>query len=79
LYTALNALPLDAKEKPGIGAVELHYCRKCNTNAIVNLKAGVLKQDDKKRKQMSNVDSLMEDTYISDESRQLLSAKLGLV
>jgi hypothetical protein len=78
IYPALNALPLDAKEKPNIGAVELHYCRKCYSNAIVNLKAGVLKQDEKKRRDIANIDKLMEDTYITDESRQLLSAKLGL-
>jgi hypothetical protein len=56
----------------------LHYCKKCHSNAIVNLNAGVLKQDDKQKRNMSNIDKLIEDTYITEESRQLLSAKLGL-
>jgi hypothetical protein len=78
IYSKLNALPLNAKEKPNIGEVTLHYCKKCQSNAIVNLKAGVLKQDEKQRRSMSGEDKLMEDTYITEESHQLLASKLGL-
>jgi hypothetical protein len=77
-YSGLHALPLNAGEKPGISAIELHYCKKCNANAIVNISEGILKEGDKRKKEMSKVDFLLQDTYITDESRELLAVKMGL-
>jgi hypothetical protein len=56
----------------------LHYCKKCNDNAIVNISEGILKGGDKRKKEMSKVDFLLQDTYITDESRELLAVKMGL-
>lgn len=79
LYKALDTLPLNPKEKPGIVAIEFHYCEKCNTNAIVNVKSGVLKYSDKKKREIGNTNFLLQDTYITDESRKLIVAGLGIV
>ena len=47
-------------------------------NAIVNINSGVLKHDDKKKREMGDVDSIYKDTYITSESNKLLSSNLGL-
>jgi hypothetical protein len=78
LYRNLDQLPLDPKEKPGIGTIEFHYCNKCNAGAIVNIKAGILKQGDKKKREVSKENSLVEDTFITDNSRKFIASGLGL-
>lgn len=77
-HRSLSTLDLDPREKPGIGAIELHYCDKCNLNAIVNVKAGVLKQDEKERRTMGSEDILLEDTYITNDSKLRLQVSFLL-
>jgi hypothetical protein len=79
LYKALDTLPLDPTKKPGIGTIEFHYCEKCNTNAIVNVKSGILKYGDKKKREIGDANFLLQDIYITDESRKLIVAGLGIV
>jgi len=77
-HRSIDTLDLDAREKPGIGSIELNYCNKCNQNAIVNIKSGVLKQDEKARRSMGSEDTLLEDTYITTDSKLILQANLLL-
>ena len=78
IYRSLDTLPLNPAEKPAIGAIEFHYCNKCHSNAIVNVNSGVLKHDDKNKREMGSVDSIYKDTYITSESNTLISSNLGL-
>jgi hypothetical protein len=74
-HKKLDTLLLDPKLKPGIGMVEFHYCEKCNTNAIANVRSGILKQGEKKNSRtMSDVNVLLEDTYITEESNRIIAA-----
>jgi hypothetical protein len=76
-HKKLDTLLLDPKLKPGIGLVEFHYCKKCNANAIANVKSGILKSGDKKNsRQMGDVQVLLEDTYITNESNKILATNI---
>jgi hypothetical protein len=76
-HNKLDTLLLDPKLKPGIGMVELHYCKKCNANAIANVKSGILKRGDKKNsREMGDVKVLLEDTYITGDSGKILTAAM---
>ena len=78
IYKSLDTLPLDPKQKPGIGVIEFHHCGKCRTNSIVNINSGVLKYNDKEKREIGDVNDLYKDTYITSESNKLLTSKLGL-
>jgi len=76
-HKKLDTLLLDPKLIAGIGLVDFHYCKKCNMNAIANVKSGILKSGDKKNsREMGEVKVLLEDTYITDESSKILAANI---
>jgi hypothetical protein len=78
IYKFLATLPLNPKEEPGIASIELHYCTKCKTNAIVNIRSGTLKPGEKDKRKMGDENLLLQNTYITDESLKLISSNMGL-
>jgi hypothetical protein len=76
VYKHLDTIPLDPKLKPEIVHLSMHSCNNCN-NAIVNAKATKLKFDENNKRETSFLDNyIIEDTYITMQSKELLHLKL---
>ncbi len=76
-YRTLDDIPLDPKDKPLIGFVEMHNCPTCNKNAIVNIKLETLKYNDKNKREVNFFnDYLLEDTYATEQTQSFLKLKL---
>jgi hypothetical protein len=76
VYQQLDTIPLDPKLKPEIVHLSMHSCSSCN-NAIVNAKLTKLKYNDDNKRETSFMDNyIIEDTYITKQSQELLHLKL---
>jgi hypothetical protein len=77
MHKNLDEIPLDPKDKPAIAIVRMHSCPSC-ANSIINVKTTSLKYDDKKKRETSLLNSnyIIEDTYVTKQTQELLNLKL---
>ncbi len=76
LYQNLDLIPLDPKLKPEIIQISMYGCTDCN-NAIVNINITNLEYDEENKRETGVMDNyIIEDTYITKESKELLQLKL---